>query len=108
MKVFRWFGWIFLALGIATLGLGAWLWFGGYDTMLAAGQLWFDIDSPSLNTTQAVIQRYVYAGLWDQIFVPLLQRPAWQAIAIVAAGIFVLAALFLAIGRTRHRYGFDR
>ena len=108
MKAIRWLGWVFLVLGLGTLGLGAWLWFGGYDTMLAAGQLWFDIDSPSLNTTQAVIQRYLHAEIWDRVFVPLLLRPAWQAIAILAAGAFLLAAVFLVLGRSRQRYGFDR
>ena len=108
MKAVRWIGWVFLVLGLAMLGLGAWLWLGGYDIMLAAGQLWFDIDSPSLNTTQAVIQRYLHSEIWDRVFVPLLLRPAWQAIAILVAVAVVIGALLVVVGRSRQRYGFDR
>ena len=40
------------------------------------GELWFRLDSASLNTTQAAIERYVSPQLWDWIFAPVLQWPA--------------------------------
>ena len=108
MRILKWIGWIFILLGVVALGVGVWVWFGGHDPMLAAGQLWFNIDSPSLNTTQAVIQRYLHSEIWDRVFVPLLLRPAWQAIAIVAAVAFVIGVLLVLAGRPRQRYGFNR
>ena len=48
------------------------------------------MDSASLNSVQSFIQRYIHAGLWDSVIVPLLNLPAWEAVAILV--------LFFAIG----------
>ncbi len=33
--------------------------------IIAAGELWFDLHSRSLNLSQAVIQRYLHPWLWE-------------------------------------------
>ena len=64
------------------------------------GQVWFQIDravgSLSLNTFQAVVQRYVHPIVWDPIIVTVLGAPAWLFCAI-------LGMFFLYLGRTRTR-----
>ena len=64
------------------------------------GQVWFEIDQTlgtlTLNTLQAVVQRYLLPFLWDPIFVTFLAVPAW-AISLL------LGAFFLFLGRTRAR-----
>lgn len=41
------------------------------------GQQWFDLHPPSLNFSQALIQRYVHPSVWDPAIVLLLNLPAW-------------------------------
>lgn len=76
-----------LLLGaVAMLLLLAALWPAGREAIALAGpghqfiplgQLWFEIDPPSLNMTQAGIQRHVSPWLWDAVVQPLLEMPAW-------------------------------
>ncbi|MCZ4271860.1 hypothetical protein [Maritalea porphyrae] len=67
------------------------------------GQIWFEIDRAldtlTLNTLQAIIQRYVHPIVWDPIIVTILGAPAWLICAIL--GVFFL---FLGRTRTRERY----
>ncbi len=63
---------------------------------LALGQLWFNIDPPSLNLTQAVIERYVWPPLWDPVILTVLRWPAWAVLGLPA-----LILLILPIGRRR-------
>ena len=60
-----------------------------------AGQIWFDLDSDSLNLAQVVIERYVWAPLWHPVIATVLGWPA----------VFVLpvpgAVLLLACRRRR-------
>lgn len=64
------------------------------------GQIWFEIDRAldtlTLNTLQAIVQRYVHPIVWDPIIVTILGAPAWLICAIL--GVF-----FLYLGRTRTR-----
>lgn len=101
MRFLRIIGQVFIALSALALAFGAWLWFAGNDMAQAAGQLWFSLDSESLNTAQVVVQRYLFADLWDWVIVPVLQRPAWQAVAIVAVFFVVVGVLMLLGGRRR-------
>ena len=88
MKLGRIFGWIVLGSGL-VLGL--------YELLNAleaqqlqsksAGEIWFLLDqtlgSSSLNTTQAIIQRYIWAPLWTNIEQEILLFPAWLVLIIV-------------------------
>ncbi|WP_199899284.1 hypothetical protein [Sneathiella glossodoripedis] len=95
MIIGRILGWLCLMLGIMLLGneLLASLKAGEWAPQLL-GQLWFDLDAKSLNLVQAVVQRYLFAQLWDPIIVELLLWPAW--IIFVVPGV-----LFLILFRDR-------
>ena len=49
--------------------------------LIAVGEIWFRLDqaigTASLNVSQAVIQRYVWAWLWEGIIQNILITPAW-------------------------------
>ena len=90
MYVIRFLGHSFVTVGLLSALLGVGLWVSGEDVLVPAGQLWYEMDSASLNSVQSFIQRYIHAGLWDSVIVPLLNRPAWEAVAILV--------LFFAIG----------
>ncbi|MBP0462851.1 hypothetical protein J5Y09_02900 [Roseomonas sp. PWR1] len=65
-----------------ALTLGAW-W--------PLGALLFRINPAALNSLQAGVQRYLFPELWDGLFVPLLNTPAWVLPALIGA-CFLLAA----------------
>lgn len=56
----------------------------------ALGQVWFELDSGSLNLMQAVVQRYLHPWLWDPAFVQLLLWPAWVVPGVLAILLFLL------------------
>ena len=60
------------------------------------GQIWYDIDPPSLNTAQAVVERYVSPTLWDPAIVTILQLPG-------VAVFGVLGIVFLLLSRAGGR-----
>ena len=99
-------GQVFFVLGVAVLGIGAWLWFAGQDLVQPLGRVWFTVHGASLNLLQAIIQRYVYADMWDAVFVPFLLLPAWKAFAVLIIGCVVIGGLFIAISRRRRRHSF--
>ena len=88
----RLLGYLFLFAAIAALAydLLAWSTTGSF-ALSDVGSLWAQIDRPSLNLTQAVLERHVWAPLWDGLFWVLL-RPA---VAVFA----VLGLVFLLLGR---------
>lgn len=72
---------VLLAVGLA-LGFLA-----GWDAPLGAAL--FRYDPALLNTAQAGIQRYVAPAVWDDVVLPLLERPSW--VLPVALGALLLA-----------------
>ncbi len=62
------------------------------------GQIWFEIDPPSLNVTQAVVERYISPFVWDPLIASLLQVPG---VALFA----VLGLVFLLLSRSSRRGG---
>ena len=90
MIVGRILGMIFLALAFLTAGaeivrtLEAGRW-----NPLTLGELWFTLDTGSLNLSQAVIQRYVHPAIWDPGIITLLRSPSWIFFGIL--GILLLA-----------------
>ena len=63
----------------------------GWGTPL--GETLFRYDPAVLNTAQAGIQRYVSPALWDEAFLPLLERPAWALPAALGAFLLMLRGL---------------
>jgi hypothetical protein len=84
MIVGRVIGWIVFLAGAAVLARDVMLWI---DTKawapIALGQLWYQLARSSLNLTQAIIQRYVLAYLWDPVIVSVLLRPAFAVLMVV-------------------------
>ena len=60
------------------------------------GEHWFKLHAPSLNTSQAAIERHVNPLLWDPIVVSLLQVPTWVFFG-------VLGLLLYWLGRKRRQ-----
>lgn len=89
-------GWLFLLAGLAAFGrdLLRSLDADAAFRLSAAGELWYALDPGSLNLSQAVIQRYLWAPLWDPGLITVLLWPA----AFVLAG---LGLFLLVLGRLR-------
>jgi hypothetical protein len=84
---------------VAVLLLAGALWPAGREAIAAAsgahhfiplGQLWFELDPPSLNMTQAGIQRHVAPWLWEDVLQPLLELPAWPVLLGLGAALIAL------------------
>lgn len=100
---------IFILAALAALAVGVYVVVSGAALGDAAGAVWVAIDRPSLELTQAVVERYIapvifYPDVWFDLFVPMLGWPAWQAILtlILVPGLIGLLLWRLAgIGRGR-------
>jgi hypothetical protein len=108
MRALRIIAYLFFAGAAVLAGLGVLLLANGRDLTLAGGQLWFDLHSPSLNTFQAVVQRYIHAGLWDNVLVPLLLRPALEGLSFLIVIAIAIGGSFFALSRSRRRRRFKR
>lgn len=87
---FRLLGYAFFGLGLVLLaGALAPMVDGGTFDGEALGQLWFNLDSGSLNASQAFVQRYLLPELWDGVRW-VLGKPAYAFFLIVG---FVLMLL---------------
>ncbi len=97
MRIVRIVGGILMALALIALGADALASFeqGGL-AVAALGELWFRLDPGSLNLMQAVVQRYLWPGLWDPVIVWLLRWPIWSLLGGVGV---VLATVHLARSR---------
>ncbi len=85
------------ALGAAAWQFQFWAQTGRY-VPVALGQMWFNLDPPSLNLVQAVIERYVWPPLWDPVLLTILRGPAWAVLGLPA-----LILLILPMGRRRRK-----
>ena len=78
MIIGRIIGWLLLLLALAALAFkmvtlvqsGTW-------EIRALGSLWFDIHKNSLGAAQVIVQRYVWAPIWDLVVITLLRWPGW-------------------------------
>ena len=78
MAVCRFIGWFFIVAALSALvyemieafNAGGW-------RIIALGETWFKLHTPSLNTTQAVIQRYIAPWLWEPVITTILLWPGW-------------------------------
>jgi hypothetical protein len=86
-----------LLLAAAMLGLAdVWrAYFPSYgDQALTMGSLWLMVSARSLELVENLIQRHLWAPLWDFGISPVLIAPAWAFFA-------VLGSLFIAFGRAK-------
>ena len=86
--------WLFAAALVALVHDGARSIAASSLVVTSLGELWFSISAPSLNLTQAVIERYLHSVLWDPVIVSILQAPA-------AVVLMVIALFFALMGRRR-------
>ncbi len=88
-----------IRLGVAALLLAiALIWLGDDAMNSFAGDIlaikplgarWFEIHADSLNLFQAVVQRYIWPGLWDGAVVRVLQSPAWLPFLVVGSVLMI-------------------
>ena len=101
MTVCRIVGWFFVAAGLGAfayeaidaIATGSW-------RMVALGETWFKLHASSLNTSQAVIQRYIAPWLWEPVITTILLWPGWVVFG-------VPGGLMVWLCRKRRRY-FER
>ncbi|TNE58982.1 MAG: hypothetical protein EP340_03765 [Alphaproteobacteria bacterium] len=68
----------FAALTVLALAGDAWVSLSAGSPMYRPlGSVWYSLHSASLNATQAGIQRYLFAWLWDPAIQTFLLAPAW-------------------------------
>ena len=85
--VMRLIGWILLVFAVVVAGYEVSLAVGGDGYRLVPfGEMWFRLDqmlgTASLNVSQAVVQRYVWAWLWETVIQTILGLPAWAVFGI--------------------------
>lgn len=106
MIVVRILAWFFLlatlvaggAELIASLQAGAW-------TPLQAGTLWFKANVYSLNLVQAIVQRYIYAPIWDPGIVTILLWPTW-VVTLIPGVVLMLIGWYGGRKKEKRRRGF--
>mgnify|MGYP003332445125 CR=1 FL=1 len=98
----------FVASGLSFSLLGIGLLVSGEDVGIPAGLLWYEMDSASLNSVQSFMQRYIHAGLWDSVIVPLLNRPAWEALAFLVLFFAIVGGLVSSLRNKRRRRYFGK
>ena len=64
--------------------------------MLSLGEIWYKIDSQSLNVSQAGIQRFIVPWLWEPGITTILRMPAWVVFG-------ALSLMLLWAGRKKFR-----
>lgn len=79
----RLIGRLLLLGALAALAYDAFAAFaGGPFGLSALGALWAQIDLPSLNASQAFVQRYLFPWLWDPTIQTWLTWPAVLALGV--------------------------
>ena len=63
---------------------------GKSNSLLLLGQLVFELHSESLNLIQAVVERYLWPPLWDNVIFPILEVPAVLVFLAIALILLIL------------------
>ena len=53
--------------------------------MKSLGATWFELDTASLNLTQAIIQRNVHPFIWDPVVQWILMMPTWLVAGLIGS-----------------------
>jgi hypothetical protein len=101
MSTLKILGRFVLALAFGEFLFGLWIWLAGHDVTRSAGELWYKLAPGSLNLSQAVVQRYLHPEIWEQVAVPLLVRPFWEAVVFLFIVFFVLGSGMVFFARRR-------
>ena len=103
MILVRLLGRILLLIAFAVVALGVLVWLAGHDVTQSAGELWYLLEPGSLNLSQAIVQRYLHPTIWEELAVPLLQRPFWEALVLSFIVLLVLGSGLVLLVRRRRR-----
>jgi hypothetical protein len=103
MVIARILGWILIAVALLVAGLALALWLGNQNFSLVVGQIWYQLDQGSLTFAQTLLQRRLHPALWDYMLLPLLQKPAYEAVPIAFLVPFLLGLVLLVAFRKRDR-----
>lgn len=88
----RLIGWLLVLASVSVAVRDGLDWLDrGTLRLTAAGELWASLDTPSLNFTQAIIQRYLLPELWDPAIVTVL---LWPAVFVLLVPGIILLILF--------------
>ena len=91
-SLFRGVGFIFLLIGLSTIGFDLGLIErDGAFSFRSLGEWWASFDVASLNTFQAGVERHVSPMLWS-VIQPLLNLPAWATL--IPAGLALIYAFW--------------
>jgi hypothetical protein len=95
MRIFaRLLGLLFIVAALVVLGadLTAASEVGQFE-LRPLGALWYGLHPGSLNLTQAVIERYIWAPIWDPVLITVLQWPAAVVFGVLGLVLFALGFL---------------
>jgi hypothetical protein len=102
MIVLRFLGWLLIIFALAVLLNDAWR---SYQTgqwgMMAAGQLWYDLDRNSLQLAQPAIERHVARWLWFPVIATILEWPAALVLGVPGVLLAIVARRRVPIGKRR-------
>jgi hypothetical protein len=102
LTAIRVLGRLLIAIAIIILLGGVIIWLLGGDITASTGQVWYEAHAASLNLSQAIVQRYLYAPLWDGFIVPqLLLRALWESLTILFMFFLVIGGLIAMVARDR-------
>ena len=92
--MWRWIGYVVGTGTLIVLGLDGYrLYETGLYKASTIGATWAAVDIASLNISQAAVQRYISAWLWDPAIQTVLSAPMWLVFAIIAVIAFANDAL---------------
>ena len=102
MIVARILGWILVVAALAVAAMGLALRLGGQNFAMVAGQLWYQLDEPSLSRTQDIAQS-IHPALWAHVVLPLLQESTRDALLISFIVPFTLGVALIVLCRRRNK-----
>ncbi len=104
MLLIRIIGFFLITLALLLMLLEISFLFTGHSLLQPLGQIWFEINSNGLNLAQAITQRYISVWVWDYIFVPLLNMPAWKSLTAVVLIFFVIGRLLSKVVKQKRSF----
>ena len=95
-------GWVVIAIAVLIYLWIAMLFATDYTfANTLAGTFWYQKAPDQPNLVQAIVQRYLWPELWDDVIVPVLLWPAWRALIVGNGFIAAFGIILVLIGMER-------